>query len=94
MKRNEIIRKTGICDSGILSDMTMSDEYKRLNSIVCDNYAEFKEMIEDYPNIVESFKKLEIAENELETEELEIYYSEGFRLGVLLGLDIATTEKR
>ncbi len=93
MKRNEIIRKTGICDCGVLYDMTMTDEYQRLNSISGDIYAEFMDAIKDCPKIVELFEKFKLAEIDLQTEELEIYYSEGFRLGVLLGLDIANKDK-
>ena len=93
MKRNDIIRKTGICDSGVLCDMLMPESYREIISRVSDLYSEFTEVIKSYPKIVELFEKLESTENELVVEEKEIFYSEGFRLGVLLGLDIANSEK-
>lgn len=93
MKRNEIIRETGKTTHGILSDMEMPKSYFEKREKAYKIYEELMNEIKDNKIAVVLYEKLYEANIETFIEERDFYYSEGFRWGVLLGMDIANPEK-
>ena len=93
MKRNEIIRETGKTTHGILSDMEPPKSYFEKREKAYEIYDKFMNEIKDNKIAVALYEKLYEANIETFIEERDFYYSEGFRWGVLLGMDIANPEK-
>ena len=52
---------------------------------------EFKKQLEKYPELLDKFQTIEKLEDEYIKDIKELAYSEGFRFGLLLGVEVAHT---
>ena len=94
MKRNSIIEKLYQGDRPLYESVTTSEETKRASEAFVEYDDEFRKKLEEFPELFKLYQKTnKVMEDMISLEEND-YYMEGFRLGVLLGLDIADLKER
>ena len=64
-------------------------EYFKLLEKVIENDDELCEKLSAYPELLELYKKTNESIEALHCESADSHFSEGFKFGVLMGLDIA-----
>lgn len=76
-------------ERGTFDSITTTSEIKRLLEEIVEKENTFLEELNKHPSAKEQYNLLQEVINKLDCSESELYYQEGFRFGVLLGLDIA-----
>lgn len=93
MKRKSAIMQMHYCERGSYEDVPCSNEYFKLLDEYVKNDSEIRVKLSEFPNLLELYKKANDSLEILNCESEDNHYLEGFRFGVLIGLDIATDTK-
>ncbi len=89
MKQKSAIMQMFYGERGNFEFIKHSREYFDLMDEVCDLQSKLEEMIKDMPEVLALLKKYDDKVDEFECQALDDYYLEGFRFGVLMGIDIS-----
>lgn len=89
MKNSDTIREMIHGEKGKIENVKMSEEYSKLLQSFIDVDKEMKEKLKNSPEMLEKYNKAIDAFWAYSSEESTCFYIEGFRFGVLLGLEIA-----
>lgn len=89
MKYKSAIKAMFYEGRGMSDGVRMSERYKEIINKVVKSEEIFLDRIKDNRGAQEAYKELESQTQKLKCEEVASFYEEGFRFGVLLGLDIA-----
>lgn len=74
-------------DRGMSPNIPMSDEYFKLIAKVCDLEKEFMKKIEAEPDLTKQLHELENAIDAASSVEIDNYFVEGFKIGLLIGIE-------
>ncbi len=91
MKRNEIICQLYF-GRGQYGSVPQSAESKRMEDEFFAADMEFKEALKKYPELLDMYQDVIQIKEGMFYEGVQRHYFEGFRFGVLLGIDIASEE--
>lgn len=75
--------RKGHCDK-----ITCSEEYIAYMGEFVSNEQKFKEELEKYPDLAASYARVKSALENMYQEQANDYYAEGFKFGILLGMEI------
>ncbi len=75
---------------GSLNHCQPSKSYFQLQSQKLEYENELKRKLENLPECIELYDKIEDIDIKSRSEEIDCYFSEGFRFGALIGIDIMT----
>lgn len=89
MKRKSAIMQMHYHERGSYEDVPCSNEYFKLLDEYVKNDSEIRAKLSNFPDLLELYKKANDSFEILNFEDEDNHYLEGFRLGVLMGLDIA-----
>ena len=89
MKRNSVIEQLYRGNRPLYEGIPLSEETKRSveNFIRLDN--EFRAKLKEYPDLLAMYQRTNKAMENMSSYDANDHYMEGFRFGVLLGIDIA-----
>ena len=74
---------------GSYEKIPCSKEYFKLLEKVIENDDELREKLSAYPELLKLYKKTNESIEALHCESADNHFAEGFKFGVLMGLDIA-----
>ena len=74
---------------GTYESVQASENYSRLMGKVCEIDNKLTQKLKEDKEAAELYKQFKDALDEVTSDENEIYYKEGFRFGVLLGIDVS-----
>ena len=83
------IRAIFFGERGNIESIKRSNEYNKIVKEVLELDNDFYSAIENDKKVLELYKKLSDKQDELCFEDSYLHFAEGFRLGVLIGLDVA-----
>lgn len=66
-----------------------SQKYREVLTKYIEAMEELEAELKKSPNLLALYEKAEALNEEMQAESLDTHYCEGFRFGVLMGLDIA-----
>lgn len=72
---------------GIYDYIKMSEEYRVCSKALSEAYEKLKEKLQPQTEIWQLFKNFENAFDALQSEETGILYAEGFKFGLLIGIE-------
>ena len=84
MKNNSIIRKKLLHS---LEDIKLTSEYSRLLEIVVKDDDEMRVKLAGVPELLKLYEKVQLSFDDLHCESVEMHYVEGFRCGLLFGIE-------
>ena len=73
---------------GTYESVQPTDKQSEIMSKVCEADTKLTEMLKDDKEATELFNQFKEAIDEANSEECETFYKEGFRFGILMGIDI------
>jgi len=73
---------------GTLEAVEPTEKYKRLLKESAEREKELRENLKDNPEILALFEKADESFGALYSESVDTYYIEGFKFGLLMGLEI------
>lgn len=73
---------------GTYESVQPTDKQSEIMSKVCETDNKLTELLKDDKEATELFNQFKDAIDEANSEECETFYKEGFRFGVLMGIDI------
>lgn len=76
-------------EKGTFDSLKNTPEIKHLLNEINYNEEMLLQKLKKIPEIISQYNKLQDLLSKLNCAESELYYIEGFRFGVLLGLDVA-----
>ena len=94
MKNKSAILQMLYGQKGNSDTIKSSDEYHKILDILCEQEQKLQETLTKLPEIIELYNKVDNLRSDLHLEELNIYFKEAFRFGVLLGIEIASEWKK
>ena len=74
---------------GTYESVRPSEKYSQLMDKVCEFNNKLTEKLKDDKEAAELYRQFKDAIDEASCEECETFYKEGFRFGVLLGIDVS-----
>lgn len=74
---------------GTYESVRASEKYSLLMGKVCEVDDKLTEKLQDDKEAAELYRQFKDAIDEASCEECETFYKEGFRFGVLLGIDVS-----
>ena len=74
---------------GTYESVKTSEKYSQLMDKVCQIDNKLTEKLKDDKEMIELYRQFKDAMDETACEECETFYKEGFRFGVLLGIDVS-----
>ena len=80
-------------ERGNCENIKLSKEYEKILKEITELDENFINAIEKDSKLLEMYKEVSNKQDELCLEDCYLHYAEGFRFGVLMGLDIAETIK-
>lgn len=89
MKRNSIIKKLYLGKNPLYASVPYSKKYERLLEEAIKYEKLMRSSLEKYPEILSLYEKTNEVIDDLNNQTVDEFYMEGFRFGVLLGMDIA-----
>ncbi len=93
MKRKSAIMQMYYHERGGYEDIPRSNEYFKLLDEYVKNDSEIRDKLSEFPNLLELYKKANDSLEILNCESEDNHYLEGFKFGLLIGLDVATDTK-
>ena len=81
-------------ERGSMNDVPNSREYSEQLDKFCEAEKDFLEKISGVPDYQALYRQFLENVFELQCRSMDDYFSEGFRFGVLMGLDVANFKKR
>ena len=92
MKRNSTIMKMYYGKCGNSECIPRSEEYSRLLDEVIENDNEIRKQLRKYSDLLALYEKTNNSINAMYAEAMNHYYFEGFRFGILMGIDVMDDE--
>ena len=90
MKKNtSAIRQMFYVERGSFEKIKVSNKYVKVLGELADLDENFIKLIERDSKLLKLYKEVSEKQDELCAEDAYIHFAEGFRFGVLMGLDIA-----
>ena len=89
MKRNSIIELLYRGDRPLYEEVPQGEESKRALEIFISLDDEFRAKLKEYPELLAMYQRTNKAMENMSSYDANDHYMEGFRFGVLLGIDIA-----
>ena len=89
MKRKSAIMQMHYCERGSYEDVPCSNEYFKLLDEYVKNDSEIRVKLSEFPNLLELYKKANDSLEILNCESEDNHYLEGFKFGLLMGLEAA-----
>lgn len=89
MRRNSIIEKLCASHTALQRNAPKSEEVNQAFVVFCNHAARFRSKLQKYPELLREYDKVNRVQGDWARLEANDNFVEGFRLGVLLGLDLA-----
>lgn len=89
MKEKSAIRQMLYGQRGNFQLIELTTEYKELKKKYCEIEDEFESKLKEMPELYALYLKVCDANDDKNSEIENTYYAEGFRFGLLIGLDAA-----
>ena len=93
MRRNSMIEKLCASHTALQGSAPKSEEANQAFVVFCNYAARFRSKLEKYPELLQEYDKVNRVQGDLSRLEANDSFLEGFRLGVLLGLDLADKDE-
>ena len=89
MSRKSAIEQMYYGERGNLNNIPSSPEYAHLLDEFSANDRKMREKLKNLPEILALYQKTEKSMNAITSKDAYDYFAEGFRFGLLLGIDVA-----
>ena len=93
MRRNLMIEKLCASHTALQGSVPRSEETKQAFLISCNQEEAFRNKLAKYPHLLEEYNRINRIKETWCGLEANDSFLEGFRLGVLLGLDLADKDE-
>lgn len=94
MKKNSAIEKIFLGESVGFDSVPLTENYSKLMHKLLVRDEEFKKNAKNSPKLITLFDEYDNCYSDLCAEESKNYYIQGFKFGVLLGIDIASNDEK
>ena len=94
MKEYSAIKEMFYGNRGTSEHIAPTKNYQEMLAEFVKKQDKLYEGLKKFPKLLELYNELENLSDALETENVDNYYSEGFRFGVLMGLDVVKEARR